>query len=123
MNKYNTHKPSDDIPPEITHLARDLYRAGRWGETLDRVRLAQRDFYNRRRDRTDGDALEDDMLAGDLAKLVGADMPAARAAFRRTSGNVWDAVLLEMRAMLAAPDQQSAGANGIRVSVGGRKYA
>ena len=115
---YQDNKITGPVPPELPPLARQLHRAGRWGEALNRARLALRDFRERWRDRTIGDPFTDDMLAGDLAKLVGADIVATRHEFRKTADSAWGAVLAELRDMIEAPP-----APAVRVSVGGRRRA
>lgn len=118
MIQDTRNRPDSNIPPELASIARDLDRRGRWGEALDRARLALRDFYDRRRDRRIGHGLKDEMLALDLAKLVGADVVGTRQAFRRTAESVWDVILAEFRDMLEAPK-----ASSITMTTGGRKRA
>ena len=118
MFQDTRNRPTGNIPEELAHIARDLDRRGRWHEALDRARLALRDFYDRRRDRRIGEGLKDEMLALDLAKLVGADVVACRHSFRQTTESVWDVVLAEFRDMIEAPSAPT-----VSISVGGRKRA
>lgn len=82
MRQFTANSPPRHVLCEILIDALALDRAGRLGEATERCRQALREYQQHARGRAIGASLTVDLLAADVARLIGCDIGTVRSVAR-----------------------------------------